>query len=293
MERNDSADEVDRGDGFLAAHRTLAFVGLTLALSWAWWFGAATLTDGGLSKALVLPGGFGPPVAALAVAWATGDFDKLLGRIRRVRVGRRWYAVALALPPVAMAGATLLYAGVGGPVSVDRLGSVLPAYPVLVVALALVGGGQEEVGWRGYALPKLQATHGPLLASLAVGVAWAVWHAPLFVLGGAPSASGSFPLYLGTVLAFSVVFTWLFNRSGGSVPLAMLLHGGVNAGGSVIPVPPDAVGEWGLAVDASIAVAFGLVALGLLALSGTDLGYDDTDGEVGKESGRRATVTGD
>jgi len=269
--------------GLVARHSTLAFVGLTLCLSWGWWFGVASLVGGEVPELLVLPGGFGPAVAAIAVARASGDLDALFARLRRARTARRWYLLALVLPPAAMGIAVLGYAAVGGPLAPERLPGAVLGYPLAVVALALVGGGQEEIGWRGYALPTLQATYGPLAASAVLGVVWAVWHAPLFLLGNAPSASGAFGLYLPLVVAFSVVFTWAFNRTGGSVPLLMLLHGGVNAAGSVVPIPPGAVGAWGIHLDASIAAAFALVAVAVVAVAGTGLGYGDAsdDGTTG------------
>ena len=81
-----------------------------------------------------------------------------------------------------------------------------------------LGGAWEEPGWRGYALPKLQVDRSALLASLLLGVVWAFWHLPLVLIGQIPRSD---PLF---VVAWTVVFTWLFNNTNGSVLLAMLMH---------------------------------------------------------------------
>lgn len=283
--RTDRSEPGPNGDEPGRPRDLLAFVALTLALSWAWWYGADWLL-GGLSTITVLPGGFGPPVAALAVAAATGRLDELLGRLTRWRVDGRWYALAV-LAPLGLLGVTVaIHVAAGGPLDASALGALL-AYPVLLVLLALVGGGQEELGWRGYALPDLQARIGPLGASLAIGVVWAVWHYPLFALGLARNASGSFALYALLVVGLSVLFTWAYNGSGGSVPVLALFHGGINAGLGSVPVPADAVAEWGLRLDAAMVVAVGLAALAALAVGGRDLGRTARTDARTDDGGRR------
>jgi membrane protease YdiL (CAAX protease family) len=105
-------------------------------------------------------------------------------------------------------------------------------YSVMVLALTLVGGGQEELGWRGFALPALQERYDALIASVVIGIVWAVWHLPAFAFS-IPGYTGSFALYTLLVVGISIVLTWLYNSSGGSVLLAMLLHGGINAAPSL------------------------------------------------------------
>jgi membrane protease YdiL (CAAX protease family) len=104
----------------------------------------------------------------------------------------------------------------------------------------LAGGGNEEPGWRGFALPRLLDQYSALTASGIIGVAWAVWHLPLFALPYSSQAGISLPLWTAAIFAQSVVFTWLYNSTKGSVLLAMILHASVNnstifyiAGGSI------------------------------------------------------------
>jgi len=101
----------------------------------------------------------------------------------------------------------------------------------------LVGGPLgEEFGWRGYALPAMQERMGWRIASLVLGVAWAVWHLPLFYIDSTAQSHMPVWLFLLSTLASSVVFAWLFNRTQGSVVPCLVLHSAVNAWSSVVPV---------------------------------------------------------
>jgi membrane protease YdiL (CAAX protease family) len=100
-------------------------------------------------------------------------------------------------------------------------------------ATALYGGPLgEEPGWRGFALPRLQAVLSPLLASVVVGISWAAWHLPL-QLRGAYEESMSLGVWgvvtrFASQVAVSVIFTWIFNRSGGSLLVVVILHTSLN-----------------------------------------------------------------
>jgi membrane protease YdiL (CAAX protease family) len=97
------------------------------------------------------------------------------------------------------------------------------------IAIAIVAPLGEEFGWRGYALPRLQAALHPLAASLWIGLAWALWHIPTFFV---PAARGTTPielcLYLVAFLASSVIYTWLYNAGRGSMLGPLLAHFGVH-----------------------------------------------------------------
>ena len=124
--------------------------------------------------------------------------------------------VAAVLYTVASGQATLELAGVGH--------WLLPAMMLGGVLL----GGFEEVGWRGYLLPRLQDRIGALTASIVIGVVWAAWHAPLFWLETTSQASFSPIWFTLHAVALSVLMTWMYNGTGGSLLLAVLFHGVVN-----------------------------------------------------------------
>lgn len=211
------------------------FVLLTVAVSWpAWGVLAVYDLEPGINLAglLWLLGGLGPPIAAVVVLGLSEGIHavrQLLGRLVIWRVKRRWYAVAVLLPGAVVGAAVIIDAvlyEVSTPLpSVD----LLPLFIGSIVANMLIGGGLEEIGWRGFALPRLQAEYSALTASLLLGVVWVAWHAPLFVVPGAIQAELAPLPFLIQGLALAVVFTWLYNSTSGSLFLVVLLHGTVNA----------------------------------------------------------------
>jgi len=179
----------------------------------------------------VLPGAYlGPIGAALLVTVVADGRTGLRAWARRLwrwRVGWRWYAGILLGVPLAMVLATTVVGGEPSDPSTLVLVALVPGLLVQMVTTGLA----EEPGWRDFALPRLQRRFGPLGAAAVLGPAWALWHAPLFLTewGGWPDATWYRPLeFLGFCIAFNVVMTWVFNRTGQSLPLAMLLHVSVN-----------------------------------------------------------------
>lgn len=144
--------------------------------------------------------------------------------------------LALALPIATVVARAPVLALAGVPVGLPSpaLGSVAVHF---LLALT-IGGAQEEIGWRGFLLPRLQRRHGALVASVLVGGHWALWHGPLFVLGdGAMAPTGSsFVAYLGSIVGASIVLTWLFNATRGSVIVAMVYHAANNSANAFLPL---------------------------------------------------------
>ena len=108
-----------------------------------------------------------------------------------------------------------------------------------MIAVAIVIGtplqAGEEIGWRGYALPRLADRFGLARASLMLGLLWACWHLPLFLLPGHPNYGQSFPTFLLGGVGLSVAIAWLYANSKGSVLLPMLMHSAVNQTNGVVP----------------------------------------------------------
>jgi membrane protease YdiL (CAAX protease family) len=158
-------------------HPLIAFFVLAYLLSW-WVYPLVTF-----SPMIGVVGLFGPALAAMIMAVVTGGrpgLRALLGRTVLWRVGLPWYAVALGVPAVCAAVAAGLHVLFGVTSSVPLHGlSVLD----FVLFVLVVG---EELGWRGYGLPKLLEHWSPLVASLILGVLWGFWHLPTFVLPGMP-----------------------------------------------------------------------------------------------------------
>ncbi len=123
-----------------------------------------------------------------------------------------------------------------------RLGALVGALPTVLVYAAymvvFVAIG-EEVGWRGYALPALQARHGALASSVILGTMWALWHLPLFFNPDMFYSNLPFVIQLAIQVPMAILFTWVFNSTGGSVLLAILLHASINASGQLWKVMPE------------------------------------------------------
>lgn len=264
---DDGSTASPRGGGYLRRNPTASFFVLTCALSWGWWTVAAFgLSDGTLGRALAIPGAFGPPIAAAVMTWASGD--SLRGWATQVvdwRVAPRWYLVAVGLPAAfVLVGVGGTLAAAGGPLDLSVVPGRLAFFAVSFVVAFFVGGGQEELGWRGFALPRLQETYSAVSASLVIGAVWALWHLPLFLLDAPRNQTGDFLLYAALVVGFSVLLTWCYNSTGGSVLLAMCLHAGVNASGNLLPAPTSAIDKWPLAIDAGMIVGVWLAVLAVV-----------------------------
>jgi uncharacterized protein len=197
--------------------------------------------------------GYGFVVAALAMTaildGRTG-IGALLRRFLIWRVGVRWYAVVL-LGPVAvdLAGIALDALQRGAvpafdrPLAVQIIGPSLglwAALPLFFLFGVLTNG--EEIGWRGYALPRLQTRHDAVVASLVVGVVSAFWHVPKFLTAGS-AQDYPFWLFLLDALAKAIVFTWVFNSTRGSLLTVTLLHASLNTSAVFLPILPTVTGD--------------------------------------------------
>ncbi len=224
----------------------MAFFALTFLVSWACFITAAVLSRGipagggpgpGLS-ALVLLGTFAPGIVALALtARAEGGAGvrALLDRLFRWEVRARWYVFALGYMAAIKLTVALVHRLLTG--AWPRFGHEAWFVMLAATVVSTVIGGQsgEEIGWRGYALPRIARRLGLAGASLVLGVIWAVWHLPLFYFHGADTYAQSFPVYLLQVVALSVAVAWLYWRTGGSLLLTMLLHAAVNNTLGIVP----------------------------------------------------------
>lgn len=255
----------------------VAFFILAYALSWLVLVPAALglIPDSSAGVLVWLPP-FGPAVAAFIVTSLTGGrpaVGRLLRRLIQWRVGIRWYLlVLLGVPLITLLGAFALL----GTVPLDALARNWPViftgYPIYVVYIAIFTGMGEEPGWRGFALPRLQDRHGPLLATAVLAVAWAMWHLPNVLFGGWTGLS--FSLWLVQCLASAFIYTWVYNRTGGSILMAALLHGAINgSAGLVTGLLPGFNDALNVPLYSANALAFTVAAVVLVAVTRGRLGY--------------------
>jgi uncharacterized protein len=216
----------------LRRHPLISFFVLTYVLAWILWLPLVVLRDtipATQGLILVILGSAVPSLLAIvltAIVLGRGALRKLLGRLLIWRVNPRWYWVVLA--PAALAGGVVAFnAFVGGPaISVG-----VPLLTVVITLAFMIFPGSamgEEIGWRGYALPRLQAKRSALSASLILGVIWAFYHLPLFFTGQAFRSPSILVPFVISTIALSVILTWVYNGTGGSLLLVVLLHATAN-----------------------------------------------------------------
>ncbi len=242
---------------FVKRHPLVVFFILAYTLTWP------LIPLVSVSPLWGFPALFGPALAAVIVAAITdgrAGLRDLLSRLVRWRVGARWYAVALGLPMVLALTAAGLNLLLGAQTSVNFGGlSVLN-----FVVFALIVG--EELGWRGYALPRLLAERSALVASLILGALWGVWHLPTFFVPGAPQYGLPFSAFVLLTVAYSVLFTWVYLHTGGSVLIATLLHGAINLSQGFVLGGIDPAREYWL-----LAAVYVVAALVLVVAAGPNL----------------------
>jgi membrane protease YdiL (CAAX protease family) len=156
-----------------------------------------------------------------------------------------------------------LHIALGGAIgTAPASGRLLMTIVNLPLILLLGGPMGEEFGWRGLALPVLQDRFGWRAASLGLGLVWGVWHLPLFFIDGTAQDRIPPALFMLSVVAMSVVFAWLVNRTAGSVVSALVLHTAINFWPSVVPVLPT---EGSYRAYAFVVAMLALLAFGLMA----------------------------
>ena len=225
---------------------------------------------------------FGPTLAAYIMFRITERQEgwlRLRSRITQLRVGWRWYVfILLGIPAMMLLGMLVMPGALASFQGLPKY--FLVSYPFLFI-LVFFGGGPlgEEIGWRGFALPRMQSRFGPLRATLLLSVLWAFWHFPEFFssaqLGGPGTGLSAFyihlPIFLVMVVAIAIIMTWVFNHTGGSVFIAILLHASFDTFGSAmqplfsVPIVSS--------TNLPIALAMVVLAIPILILTRGKLGY--------------------
>jgi membrane protease YdiL (CAAX protease family) len=221
------------------------FFAVTFAITWGFWLPAIVFDlafDNILGLALLLLGLLGPGLSGVVFMKlqytnsAQKDFWDRVTNIRRI--GLQWYLAVFLYAPVTFAiaaGIDIALGGTGYFVAdwVSQLTSN-PAAFLPTLLFSTLPPVLEELGWRGYALDQLQRTRTALAAGLVLGVVWAAWHLPLFLIEGTNQHDAvgflttRFWLFMIGVIALSVAFTWIHNGTGGSILASILLHSWTN-----------------------------------------------------------------
>ena len=256
------------------------YFSLAFAITWAILIPALAAVPEDRQILFIIPAAFGPFVAAIIairVGRGKAELRRWLGHIFTLRI-----PVVLTIT-----GAFLLPIGVGAlQYALYRILGGRPAwstanpwylYLAYLIPTALLTGGNEEPGWRGFALPALLERFHPVLASIILGVIHAAWHLPLM-----SHYDTSFGWYVFNVLPLTFIFNWLYLRSRGRVIPVMLFHAGTNVIGDFIPTPTAVLGGLGSGFVLR-AIVYWAVAIVLIILTKGRLGYDSP--EVSRAAG--------
>ncbi len=247
----DSSSAASRSvTGSTRAGSLLGFFSATYAVTWTCFIAVAAAIPAGtaLGRLLLLLGTFAPSLVALSLtsrAEGGTGVRALLRRVVQGRVAARWYVFAAGYTVAIKLTVALIHRVATG--AWPRFGN--ESWYVIPFAIAISTPFQagEEIGWRGYALPRLAARLGLARASILLGLIWALWHLPLFFVPEADTYGQSFFVYVLQVVALSVAMAWLYARTDGSLLLPMLLHAAVNNSKDIVPsATPDATSPFGL-----------------------------------------------
>ncbi len=241
----------------ISGHPLLAFFVLAFAGAWIMFLPVLFAKNGLGLLPFTLPvdvfsslGAFAGPTLAsfLVTAAASGraGLRRLLRRIVQWRVGVGWYLLALLGFPLIYVGTGVIALGVASLPTLLAQWSLLFTVYLPYVLVNLISTLGEEMGWVGYALPTLQQRITPLLAAVTLGALWGLWHLPSFFITGGAQAGFSpifFAFFIIEAIMTRITWSWIFNKTKGSVLIIALLHAASNGTAIALiprlfPVPP-------------------------------------------------------
>lgn len=270
--------------GLLTRHPLVSYFVIAYAVAWAIEIPLALSASGILPKVphlLLIVGIIAATLAPAAAAIImTGLLEgkagvaRLLRRYVQWRVGVRWYLFVLVGIPIIIVLATIVIPGAIGAFT-GNVGALLVAYPLHFLITVFCGGPLgEEAGWRGFALPRLQERHGPLLGSTILGVLWSLWHFPLFWTGvwNDPTIV-NMVLFIVAITALTIIMSWVYNHVAGSLLITMLMHATFNTFANYFDLPlfpAPTFNQFGLL---PLVIGFGVTAMVLIVVTRGRLGY--------------------
>ncbi|MFC8056399.1 CPBP family intramembrane glutamic endopeptidase [Bacillus cereus] len=213
------------------------------------------------------------------------SWKKVKKSIISTKVGLKWYLFTLiVIPAVMFLGMVILSGGMPNFYGINS--EFFVKYLISFVAIFFLGGPlPEEIGWRGFALPRLQSKFGPLKATLLLSVLWAFWHLPHFLTAAQRGGPGSdlsllyihLPIFILLCLPISIILTWVYNCHHGNLFIVMLVHASVNTFSLVQTHSTNSVLKNS---DLFVVIGLGFVALLILIFTRGNLGYKQTSNEV-------------
>ncbi len=261
--------------GFIKRHPVVSYFVLAYAIAWGGILAVASakgfradrfeILDAMLMFLAMLVGPSMTSLILTAVVDGKNGLRSLWARMTHWRVGARWYAMALLFPILILAVLVTL--------SVLISPLFTPSFTVIGIVIGLFAGFFEEIGWTGFALPRLELKHSPVIAGLAIGVLWGLWHILAEYFGNS-SIMG--PLWLpyflfgfvAAMIATRILITWVYNQTG-SILLAQLMH--ASSTGFLAALGVSANSPMGPSGYALAFIVYAVALWVLVAISGTQL----------------------
>lgn len=261
----------------IARHPLISFYVLAYAISWIIWvpllsvdWSGDNINIPGIVALSLFSGQIGPFLASIIVTGLSEGKSRVKALLKKLilwRVPWPWYLVAILFLPLLTILIAVAIFVLSGRLSWSEyfggLSSFALLFPTSMVATMFIGGPLgEELGWRGYAVPRLQQrTNNALTAAILHGVLWACWHLPVMGMLAAGVPMGLYlPLYIVEITALSVLMSWLLNHTRGSVLLAMLMHSTFNVGNQLF-ARLGATADDGLVILIPLAVVYWVIAI--------------------------------
>lgn len=252
-----------------------AFFLITFLFTWAFWIPQALISAKLLTVSKAFenflfspynPAAFGPLVSAFLLTYFNGGGTGLKILLKRgidFRFKKIWYIPIFSLFPL-INGASLLLAILSGEPSPNLLILSDPLFiPLAFIYILFLGGPfQEEWGWRGYALDRLQVKWNALFSSIILGAVWGIWHTPLFFIPGTIQSQTPIWGFMILIVCGSILFTWIYNNTGGSIFAMMLFHTMNNLSFLIFPAVETQLGGLYLIILNIVSVAAVVVAFG-------------------------------
>ena len=231
--------------------KLIQFFFITFAFSWLLWLPQVLKFNGfpNLPDIVGLPGmfaPFGPAIAAFYLVWrqdGKGGVKTLWLRGWRLNFKKVWLLPTLLLGPVTALLAMAILILINGSFSWEYGVPAMMIFPIFLL-IYFTNALPEEYGWRGYALDSLQEKTNPLVASLILGLIWALWHLPLFFIEGTTQAAIPMYQFFLQTIVLSFFYTWLHNNTDGSVLIAILFHAVTNTAAAAVPFWTIDLGRW-------------------------------------------------
>lgn len=213
---------------------------IVFLVAWLLFITASLVSDNGqlstLSRLLIFMGAISPGLVAVFLTAKTtgGEGVKLLiSKISFKNTGVMWYIFAVTFIAFIKGLAALVYFLLFN--SWPQFGTTSWYVMLFAIVVSMWAQAGEEIGWRGYALPRMSKKFGLAMSSVLLGIIWAIWHLPLFYIAAADTFNQSFPLYLLQVTGLSVIMAWLFWKVNGNLLPLMVFHAAINNTKDIVP----------------------------------------------------------